>query len=40
LIATALPFGFAGLWVSLLVSSVDAIVLLATAGMLRGRKAL
>jgi hypothetical protein len=39
LIATALRFGFANFWGRLLMSSVDAIVLLAIAGMLRGRKA-
>jgi hypothetical protein len=40
LIATALRFGFADFWGRLLVLSVGAIVLLAIAGMLRGRKAL
>jgi uncharacterized membrane protein YeaQ/YmgE (transglycosylase-associated protein family) len=37
-IAYALRFGFSGLWGSLLVSTVGAMVLLAIVGMLRGHK--
>ncbi|HOY77394.1 MAG TPA: GlsB/YeaQ/YmgE family stress response membrane protein [Hyphomonadaceae bacterium] len=39
-IASVLNIGFAGLWGSLLISSVGAIVLLALVGMFRRRRAL
>ncbi len=39
-IASALGIGFAGFWVSLAVSNIGAIALLAIVGMFRGRRAL